>query len=221
LKTSLYINSYQMTQRGFIFLCVLLGCSSCINITENCTFKKNGSGRMNLEITFSYLKMFGSEASTLPNIQRFDSIKTGLDKLEKISDIALTLDSTAYSLSIAFDFDDPQALNDALSWLYHGDVQPSFDFYEWKEEQMIRNYPETFATNFQKTWSYWAEEPLDDHYLRSINIRHQYEYKDNVVLIYTPTSAEILGDKNKQANIYLPLSYLFDQPAPNFRVVWE
>ncbi len=204
-----------------LIILLALGLTSCVNITEWIEFGRNGKGSMKLEVSLSYIKMFESLSEKIPRAHSFQALKDKLANTENISNVDIDFDDESFVYTIAFDFKDIQALNNALTILYLDDETPTFPFFVWEENLVTRNYPQDFQKFFLRNWNTYTDNKWEDSYKESVRIKHDYSFNNSLALVYSPVQTEITGDKNRQSQVYLSLIQLFEEPESQFTFVFE
>lgn len=132
-----------------LFACLLIGLSSCLEITEQVHLRDNGSGRFTFTVDMSEAKPLLEMAerfsdNTNPKEVKSD-LKTGMEdahaRLQSVKGIhypALIKSENGLLSGITFEFDNVEALNQAMNVLQKNDKQAQEQYFGWNGKQLHR-----------------------------------------------------------------------------------
>ncbi|EMR01735.1 hypothetical protein [Cesiribacter andamanensis] len=129
--------------------CLLIGLSSCLEITEQVHMRSNGSGQFTFTVDMQEAKPlldmarnFSSEAN--PEAVKSD-LSTGMDeahgRLQKIKGIhqpTLIKSKDGLLSGITFEFDNVAALNKAINAVQNSKGEPQEEYFAWNGQQLHR-----------------------------------------------------------------------------------
>jgi len=152
----------------FIFLGILILCTSCFEIIEEVTFNKDGSGHVTLTMNLSKSKTKLNSIMLLDSVNNYkvpskseitNEINKAINKARKIpgiSNIKKTTDFNEYIFTVACDFTDVDALNTIISTFSSKKdaalIKERKHFTFDKNKNMFtRNYHYNISKEFKKT----------------------------------------------------------------------
>lgn len=118
--------------------------TSCIQITQEITLKKNGSGKVIFTIDMSELqKLMGAfDSNKSSNAEFGDKMKEQLEKLKQIPGIQkVAFSDKDMVYKYQFSFKNLQALNDALKLLNGGKNEKNMMFVQFSNNQITLKHP--------------------------------------------------------------------------------
>ena len=180
-----------------VFCCICLWGSSCIHVKEHVVIQKNGKGDFTLEWDMSAARLFSNSEDVRSAIEPayLDLIKA----LENLSDIQLKVEDThfrASSTQLSFHYKSLDALNKAMTLIYLGENQATYEFIKREGTLITRAMPPGVGEKLSKRWKTYWRTPFSEEEKAHVRWEGQLECKSTVNLVYSPIPAKINPDQH-------------------------
>ena len=202
-------------------LCIVFLATStaCVEIKERIFPGKKGRGELQLELDLTYFEMFAETGDWREKIGGLLQVQeVSLSELKGISQVQTSLSSEEKVAHMSLNYGSIEALNEALTFLYLGEEQPTFTFFEQVEDQWIRNQPPGWGKRVKERWEQlWGEE-LSPENQQAARFRYVAKLKASIGLVYAPFEVEI-KEENKEVVVVLDASDLFEDKSSQIKIL--
>lgn len=160
----------------YLYFCLTLGLTSCIEIVEDLKINTNGSGTFKYTINLSSSKTKVQSILALDSLngervikqseiqQKVESARLQLQQEEGISNVVISEDYTNYIIKLQVDFDSienlERAIKNAFKSFYQSNMYDS-DWISYSNRKLVKNIPplqldqiSTYATNGLENGTY-------------------------------------------------------------------
>lgn len=177
--------------------CLCIWASSCINVKERLIVQKNGKGEFTIEWDMSAARIFSDGRRDISTIE--PAYLALLKDLENIPDIQLLKANTYLrptSAQLSFQYKSLNGLNRAMTLIYIGKSQSSYEFVKQEGTLITRSLPPGLGERVVQRWKALLDTPLKQEERESMRLETQMECKSPIQLVYSPLPVQISSDEH-------------------------
>lgn len=200
-------------------LSLLFTLGSCIEITDDISFKNDGSGTMKYNVNLSSSRtkinsllsldsLNGKKVPSLNEVKsKIESIKNQLASYEGISNVKLDANYTDYNFKLQFDFDNIIALEKAIKYISISESgnkslnNQDFSWLKFNENSLVRSLPINDLKSIFKINAEDNESLKKGYYMSITRFEKEIESANNPLSNISPNKLNIML-KTNALNIY-------------------
>ena len=188
---------FRLRLLAFLFLAVAL--SSCLTIKEHYQFKKNGSGSMSFLVEMDPIDagIGGMTGNFIPEEWSFEGLASTVKTIPGISKVELIDMAGNRGTGISFSFDNPDALNRALSRMLLSDSTEVFPYFRQEYGVWVHAHKSDKISLSEAFFAKSRDEDQVAALMKQLDYEISMEFKKPVAVAYSEAEGTITGKKNR------------------------